>query len=93
MSDYIGCGLDEGYRKFLLERAKNGVESFISISSDDLLVLLRQVDELEKRLDRLDHEADWLARVCAEQMLEGVDEQSVQWWRQKARGVAEASHD
>lgn len=45
------------------------------------------------RAARLEKEADWLARVCAEQMLDGVDEQSVQWWREKARGAAEVSHD
>lgn len=86
MSDCIGCGLTKEYREQLRERAEKCAAYFAPISCCDVLVLLRQVDALEK-------EADWLARVCAEQMLEGVDEQSVQWWRKKARGAAGASHD
>lgn len=59
MSECIGCGLDEGYREHLRSRAENGAELFISISFDALLVLLRQVDALEK-------EANWLADRCLE---------------------------
>ena len=35
--------------------------------------------------EQLRKEADWLARICAEQTLDGVDEQSVNWWREKAK--------
>lgn len=55
--------------------------------------LVLEIISLAQKSFLFDREADWLARVCAEQMLEGVDEQSVQWWRKKARGAAEANHD
>ncbi len=51
---------------------------------DDIDEILR----LREKVERLEKEADWLARICAEQMLEGVDEASVQWWREKAREAA-----
>lgn len=54
-------------------------------------VVMADIDEilsLRAQVARLKKEADWLARVCAEQMLEGVDEASVQWWREKARDAA-----
>lgn len=44
--------------------------------------------EVKTRLERLDREADWLAHICAEKMLDGVDEDSVNWWREKARDAA-----
>lgn len=44
--------------------------------------------QVKARLERLEKEADWLARICANQMLDGVDEASVQWWREKARDAA-----
>ncbi len=54
-------------------------------------VVMDDIDEilrLREKVERLEKEADWLARICAEQMLEGVDEASVQWWREKAREAA-----
>lgn len=44
--------------------------------------------EVKTRLEQLDREADWLAHICAEKMLDGVDEDSVNWWREKARDAA-----
>lgn len=44
--------------------------------------------DLQERAARLDREADWLAHICAEKMLDGVDEDTVQWWREKAREAA-----
>lgn len=54
-------------------------------------VVMADIDEilhLREKVERLEKEADWLARICANQMLEGVDEASVQWWREKAREAA-----
>lgn len=38
--------------------------------------------------EQLQKEADWLARICAEQALDEVDEESVNWWRKKAKEAA-----
>lgn len=66
------------------EDADHIVASNPSTVMDDIDEILR----LREKVERLEKEADWLARICAEQMLDGVDEASVQWWREKARESA-----
>lgn len=59
---------------------------YIAANTPD--VVMADIDEilrLREQVERLEKEADWLARICATQMLEGVDEESIQWWREKAR--------
>lgn len=75
-------------------RAQVATQEVLSGEDDACMTQLEvERDALEEQVALLEKEADWLARVCAEQMLEGVNEQSVQWWRKKARGAAEVKHD
>lgn len=67
------------------------VEDADHIAANSPDVVMADIDEilrLREKVERLKKEADWLARICANQMLEGVDEASVQWWREKAREAA-----
>ena len=76
----VACHEDERWDENAAHIAANAPSTVIA-DIDEILRLREKVERLEK-------EADWLARICAEQMLEGVDEASVQWWREKAREAA-----
>ena len=70
------------------ENLKKNVEWWQQECDDVREICDRFVKWKNTENEQLRKEADWLARICAEQALDGVDEQSVNWWREKAKEAA-----